>query len=76
MVVGHKKSVFLKYLNLNSKLDILDNFPNDGTIFQTTSKRNQSKSSRQKKVSGGGRHLAVKSHEYERVYDASSYTDA
>ena len=44
----------LKYLNLNSKLDILDNFPNDGIIFPTASKKNQFKSSRQKKVSGGG----------------------
>ena len=42
---------FLKYLILNSKLDILDNFPNDGSIFPTTSTKNQSKSLRQKKVS-------------------------
>ena len=36
-----KKGVFLKYLLLNSKLDILDNFRNDGTIFPTGSKKNQ-----------------------------------
>ena len=65
-MVGQKKVFFLKYLNLNSKLDILDNCPNDGTIFPTASKKNQSKSSRQKKVSGRGgayvppRHLVVK----------------
>jgi hypothetical protein len=34
-----KKSVFLKYLNLNSKFSILDNFPNDGSIFPTASKK-------------------------------------
>ena len=49
-----KTSVFLKYLNLNSKFSILDNFPNDVSIFPTTSKKHQSKDSSQKKVSGGG----------------------
>ena len=48
-----KKSIFLKYLNLNSNFSILDNFPNDGSIFPAASEKNQSKSSRQKKVSGG-----------------------
>ena len=66
MVVG-KKCVLLKYLLLNSKFTILDNFPDDGTIFPTTSKKNHSKSTRQKKVSGGVqyvslRHLVVKVH--------------
>ena len=49
-----QNSVFLKYLNLNSKFSIFDNFPNDGSIFQTASKENQSKGPRLKKVSGGG----------------------
>ena len=48
-----KKSFFLKYLNLNSKVSFLDNFPNDGTIFPTASKINQSKSLRQKKLAVG-----------------------
>ena len=36
-----KNSVFLKclLLNMNSKLDILDSYPNDGTVFPTTSKK-------------------------------------
>ena len=49
-----KKSVFLKYLNLNSKVDILDNFPNDGTIFPTTSKKINQKAQGKKKLAGGG----------------------
>ena len=60
-----KKRVFLKYINLNSKLDILDNFPKDGTIFPTASKKSIKKL-KAKKFSGGAmctptpRHLAVK----------------
>ena len=59
------KRVFLKYLNLNSKLDILDNFPNDGTIFPRTSKKINQKVQGKKKLAGGGayvpppRHLVV-----------------
>ena len=59
------KGVFLKYLFLNSKLGILDNFPNDGTVFPTTSKKiNQKAQSKKKLESGGIRtptpHLVVK----------------
>ena len=60
-----KKVFFLNNLNLNSKL-ILDNFPNDGSIFPTASKKSIKKL-KAKKVSGGGhmyhphpRHLVVK----------------
>ena len=49
-----KKSVFLKYLLLNSNLDILDNFPNDGTIFPTASKKINQKAQGKKKLAGGG----------------------
>ena len=42
----------MKYFLLNSKLDILDNFPNDGTIFPTTSKKKSIKKLKAKKVSG------------------------
>ena len=50
-----QKSVFLKYLNLNSKFSILDNFPNDGSkIIPDSLEKNQSKSPRQKKLAGVG----------------------
>ena len=51
VVVG-LKSVFLKYLFLNSKLDILDNFPNDGTVFPTASKKINQKAQCKTKLGG------------------------
>ena len=33
------KTVFLTYLFLNSKFDIAGDFPNDGTVFPTASKK-------------------------------------
>ena len=53
----NEKSVFLKYLLLNIKLDILDNFPNDGTIFPTAPKKINQKSSRKQKLAGGGAYV-------------------
>ena len=57
-----KISVFLKYLNLNSKFSILDNFPNDVSIYSRQPRKNQSKSSRQKKIAEvrgrGGVHIS------------------
>ena len=48
-----KNSVFLKYLLLNSKLDILDEFPNDRTVFPTASKKNNQKAQGKKKLARG-----------------------
>ena len=66
VVVG-QKSVFGKYFNMNSKLEIMNNFPWTGSKLPTGSKKNQSKCSKPKKVSGGGEggirthpHLVVK----------------
>ena len=50
---------FLKCLLLNSKLDIPDNFPNDGTVFPTASKKSIKKL-KAKKLAGG--------HMYPRRY--------
>ena len=55
-MVGFKKSVFLKYLLLNSKLGIFDIFPKDGTVFSTASKKISQKL-KAKKVSNGGPHV-------------------
>ena len=60
-----KKKCFLKYLNLNSKFSILGNFPNDGSIFPTASKKINQKAQGKKKLAGEGayvplRHLVVK----------------
>ena len=52
VVVG-KKSVFLKNLLLNSKLDILDNFANDGTVFPTASKKINQKAHGKTRQRGG-----------------------
>ena len=63
-MVGQKKC-FLRYLNLNSKFSILDNFPNDGSIFQTASKNIIGKA-QGKKLAGGPvcdpRHLVANLH--------------
>ena len=47
---GGTKSIFVKYLNLNSKLKILNNFPNVGGNFPTNSKRNNQKARRKKQT--------------------------
>ena len=50
-----KKSVFLKYLLLNGKLGILDNFHNDGTVFSPASKKTNQKAQGKKKLARGER---------------------
>ena len=55
----------MKYLSLNSKLDIPDDFPNDGTVLPTASKKFIQKAQGNKKLASGGHtypppHLVVK----------------
>ena len=48
-----RESVFLKDLFLISKLDLLDNFPDDGTVLQTAPKQNYQKAQGKTSYRGG-----------------------
>ena len=50
---GRAKKVIFFNLNLSIKFSILDNFPNDGSIFPTASGKISIKTLKAKKVSGG-----------------------
>ena len=73
---GRENKCFLKYLNLNSKFSILDNFRNDGSIFPTASRKKSIKKLKAKKLAGGHHmyplphHFVVKS---EQIFEKTAF---